>query len=131
MVRPTAKSPPNFRRYGRPQTSRSARALAGLVDQRRADVARLEQHRLQLVAGGLRGGLGHVEDPLRLLGAAGDVGIERMRPVDLHDVDADQLGLRGRASSHASVTMRLSVSPPDSASTARRNTGAAGSATGR
>ena len=35
-----------------------------------------------------------VEHALDLLGAAGDVGIERQRPVDLDDVDGDQLGLR-------------------------------------
>ena len=40
--------------------------------------------------------LGDVEHPLDLLGAAGDVGVERQRPVDLDDVDRDQLGL-GRA----------------------------------
>ena len=36
---------------------------------------------------------GDVEHALDLLGAAGDVGIERQRPVDLDDVDGDQLGL--------------------------------------
>ncbi len=37
--------------------------------------------------------LGGVEDPLDLLRAAGDVGVERQRPVDLDDVDGDELGL--------------------------------------
>ena len=47
MVRPMAKSPPNRLRYGRPTTSRSAPALDRLVDDRGADVARLEQDRLE------------------------------------------------------------------------------------
>ena len=37
--------------------------------------------------------LGGVEHPLDLLRSAGDVGVERQRPVDLDDVDGDQLGL--------------------------------------
>ena len=68
-------------------------ALDRLVDDGGADVARLEQDRLErhLVVLGDR--LGHVEDALDLLGSAGDVGVERQRPVDLDDVDGDELGL--------------------------------------
>ena len=54
------------------------------------DVAGLEQDRLErqlVVLGDL---LGHVEDALDLLGPAGDVGVERQRPVDLDDVDGDR-----------------------------------------
>ena len=36
---------------------------------------------------------GDVEDALDLFRPAGDVGIERQRPVDLDDVDGDQLAL--------------------------------------
>ena len=96
MVRPIAKSPPNRRRNGSPQMMRSASALGRLVDDRRPDVAGLEEHGLEPVVGGLGRGLGDVEDPLGVLVAARDVGVERQRPVDLDDVDADQLGL-GRA----------------------------------
>ena len=71
-------------------------ALGRLVDERRPDLARLEQHRLERVAGRPR------RWPRRCPGCAArprtarDVGVERHRPVDLDDVDADQLGL-GRA----------------------------------
>ena len=68
-------------------------ALDGLVDDRGRDVARLEQDRLErhlVVLGDVFGGVEHALD---LLGSAGDVGIERQRPVDLDDVDGDDLGL--------------------------------------
>ena len=68
-------------------------ALGRLVDDRRPDVAGLQQHGLHAVVAGLGGRLGDVEHALRVLGPAGDVGVERQRPVDLDDVDADELGL--------------------------------------
>ena len=36
---------------------------------------------------------GAVEDPLRSFRPTGDVGVERLRPIDFHDVDADELGI--------------------------------------
>ena len=98
--------------------------LDGLVDDRRAHVARLEQDGLELVARGLGGRLRDVEHALRALVAARDVGVERERPVDLHDVDAER-ARRGRPlrSSAARETICRSVRPPDSATTARRNCG--------
>ena len=72
-------------------------ALDRLVDDGGPDVARLEQDRLErhlVVLGDL---FGAVEDALDLLGSAGDVGVERQRPVDLDDVDGDQLGLESWA----------------------------------
>jgi hypothetical protein len=36
-------------------------------------------------------GLGHVEDALGILAHLGDVGVQRLGPVDLHDVDGDDL----------------------------------------
>ena len=95
MVRPMAKSPPNRLRYGRPSDQEVGAALGRLVDERRPDVAGLEQHGLERVVARLGGRLGDVEDPLGVLGPAGDVGVERQRPVDLDDVDAHELGLVG------------------------------------
>ena len=62
---------------------------------RGAHVTGLEQDGLELHAGVLGRALGQVEDLLDLVGPAGDVHVERHRPVDLDDVDADQLGLVG------------------------------------
>ena len=94
MVRPMAKSPPNCVAIGRPDDEQVGSALGGLVDERRPDVAGLEQDRSRACTlAGLGRRLGDVEDPLDLLRPAGDVGVERQRPVDLDDVDADQLGL--------------------------------------
>ena len=68
-------------------------ALDRLVDDGRADVAGLEQDRLEPDLRLLGDRLGDVEDALDLVRVAGDVGIEWQRPVDLDDVDRDQLGL--------------------------------------
>ena len=68
-----------------------------------------------------------VEDALDLLGATGDVGVERQGPVDLDDVDGDDLGLvRARPCSATSRTIRASLGPPLRARTARRKAGAVG-----
>src|SRR5581483_2564793 len=67
--------------------------LGRLVDDGGGDVAGLEEDGLDLDPGRLGGRLGGVEDPLRLLGLARDVGVEGERPVDLDDVDGDELGL--------------------------------------
>ena len=96
---------------GQAQDEQVGAALGRLVDDGRPDVAGLEQDRLEpalLVLGDL---LGHVEDALDLLGAAGDVGVERQRPVDLDDVDGDELGLvrAGPARRRAGRSGRRSV----------------------
>jgi hypothetical protein len=38
--------------------------------------------------------LGYVEHTLRILGTGGDIRVQRQRPVDLDDMDRDELGLR-------------------------------------
>lgn len=93
MVWPIAKSPPNFVRYGNPSTRKIRVAFARLVDQGRADVARLEEHRLDGILARFGGRLGHVEHALRLFGPARDIRVERHAPVDLDDVHGDQRAL--------------------------------------
>ena len=93
MVRPMANSPPNRFRYGNPTTSRSAPRFDRLVDDGRADVAGLEQHGLEADLVFLGDRLRAVEDALDLVGVARDVRVERQRPVDLEDVDGDDLSL--------------------------------------
>ena len=93
MVRPMANSPPNRVRNGHAQDEQVGVALDRLVDDGGADVTRLEQDRLEGHLRLLGDRLGGVEHALDLLGATGDVGVERQRPVDLDDVDGDQLGL--------------------------------------
>ena len=112
MVRPDGEVAAELRAIGEAQDEQVGVALDGLVDERRADVAGLEQDRLELDPGRLGRPLGEVEDLLDLLGAAGDVHVERHRPVDLDDVDADQLGLVGLASSATRRTSRCPFGGP-------------------
>ena len=97
--------------------------LGGLVDDRGGHVTRLEEDRLErhLVVLGDR--LRGVEHALDLLGAARDVGVERERPVDLDDMDGDDLGLCVACLSATSAMIRASVGPPLRATTARWKTG--------
>ena len=95
MVRPIAKSPPNRLRYGRPSTRRSAsRSLASST--RAAPTSRAWRRTgSSCIFAASATDLGSVENLLRLVGAAGDVGVERKRPADLDDVDGDQLRADG------------------------------------
>ena len=77
-----------------PEDEQVGVALDRLVHDGGADVTGLEQDRLEADLRFLGDGLGAVEHALDLLGSPGDVGVERQRPVDLDDVDGDQLALR-------------------------------------
>ena len=121
MVRPMANSPPNRLRYGRPTTSRSAPRSLRLVHDGGTHVASLEQHGLEdhlRVLGDLLGGMS--SSTLDLLASAGDVGIERQRPVGLSTtwtatsrlLTVGPLLRRGGRSSHHSV-LRSRRRPPD------------------
>ena len=74
-----------------------------------------------------------VEDPLGLLRLARDVGVERQRPVDLDDMDRDQLDVAalGMARAATSLTIRASLEPPFRAITTRVNGGSLGLGHGR
>jgi len=80
---------------GQAQDQQVGGALDRLVDEGGADVAGLHQDRLELVAGVLGLCLCHVEDALGVLARLRDVGVERLGPVDLDDVDRDDLGVDG------------------------------------
>ena len=67
----------------------------GLVDERGADVPGLEQLRAHLHPGSFRGPLGHVQHGRGQLTAARDLVVQVMAPIDLHDVQRDQLGVPG------------------------------------
>ena len=93
MVRPMANSPPNRVRNGTPRTIRSApRSVASSTIAAPTSRAwsRTGSRRCFELSATV---LGHVQHALDLLGAAGDVGVQRQRPVDLDDVDRDQLRL--------------------------------------
>ena len=111
MVRPMAKSPPNRVRNGTPRTIRSASrstASSTIAAPTSRAWSRTGSRRLLRLLGDR---LGEVEHALDLLGSAGDVGVERQRPVDLDDVDRDQLGLvrRGPARRRGGRCGRRSV----------------------
>jgi hypothetical protein len=82
---------------GQAQDQQVGRPLGSLVDQGSPDVTRLEQDRLDSLVLGFSDSLDRVEDPLGILGPARDIRLEGQAPVDLDDVDRDQLGL-GRPS---------------------------------
>ena len=93
MVRPMAKSPPNRLRIRQADDEQVGAALDGLVDDGGADVARLEQDRLERHLGVSATSSAMSSTRWTSSESTGDVGVERQRPVDLDDVDGDQLGL--------------------------------------
>ena len=80
---------------GRPQITQVRLALGRLVDDRRADVAGLEQHGLHAVRAASAVASAMSSTRWALLVAARDVRVERKGPVDLDHVHAHQLGVAG------------------------------------
>ena len=68
-------------------------SLDGLINQRGADLASLEEHRLKTNLRVLGRALREIEDLLSDVGSAGDIGIEWLGPADLDDVNGCDLRL--------------------------------------
>src|SRR5664279_4677141 len=66
---------------GQSQNQQVGGPLTGLIDQRGAHVARLEEDRLDGLVFRFGDPFHGVQDPLGILGSAGDIGLERQAPI--------------------------------------------------